>query len=165
MKTLYLVRHAKSSWDDHSITDFERPLNKRGHRDAPFMGRLMREQGVKPDIIIASPANRALTTARLMADEMDYPFEEIRTNESLYESGMPDYLQTIASLNDVFSSAMIIGHNPTLTTVSEYLSDARIGNMPTGGIVTIEFDNQSWADIIKRNGVCKGMEFPKKYFA
>jgi phosphohistidine phosphatase len=164
MKRLYLSRHAKSSWDDAALTDFERPLNKRGHRDAPFIGKLLREQGHVPDIIISSPANRALTTARIFAEEMDYPFDDIIINEELYETGVSDYLQVIATIDDRHPSAMLVGHNPTLTSLAGFLSDARVDNIPTCGVVVIQFENDSWADIIKRNGACEGIEYPKKYF-
>jgi phosphohistidine phosphatase len=164
MKTLLLLRHAKSSWSDSTLSDFELPLNKRGHRDAPFMGKLMHEQGMHPDIIVSSPANRALATARLVATELDYPYEDLLIAEDLYETGLDDYLQTIVTLDDSYGSALIIGHNPTLTTLAEYLSDLQLDNLPTCGLVHIRFDNASWADIIKRNGTCVGIEYPKKYF-
>lgn len=165
MKTLYITRHAKSSWSDSSLSDFERPLNKRGLRDAPFMGKLLTKQGMLPDIIVSSPATRAVSTARLFADEFAYPSSDIVIYDELYENGVQDYLDTLASLDDRYESAMIIGHNPTLTMLAEQLSDLRIDNIPTCGIVIIQFDNPEWSDIIKRNGVCQGFEFPKKYFA
>ena len=87
MKTLYLVRHAKSSWKYPNLDDFERPLNKRGRKNAPFMGKVLKELKVSPDLIISSPANRAAMTARIIAGKINYPLENILYSETIYEFG------------------------------------------------------------------------------
>jgi phosphohistidine phosphatase len=165
MKTLYITRHAKSSWSDGSLSDFERPLNKRGLRDAPFMGKLLSKQSMVPDIILSSPATRAITTAQLLSEELGYASDDIAIYNELYESGVQNYLDTLSALDDRYNSAMVVGHNPTLTMLAEQLSDLRIDNIPTCGIVIINFDNPEWSDIHKCNGLYQGFEYPKKYFA
>src|SRR2546421_80442 len=102
MKTLTLARHAKSSWDDLELSDFERPLNKRGRKDAPFMGELLHSRGFRPDLIVSSPANRALTTARIIAEELEYPLDRIIVNEKLYEADSGDILNVARATDDAY---------------------------------------------------------------
>ena len=112
MKTLYLVRHAKSSWKYPNLDDFERPLNKRGRKNAPFMGTILKKLKVAPDLIISSPTNRATMTARIFADKISYPLEKIHYRESIYECRANAFIHVIEHLDDVGNKAMLIGHNP-----------------------------------------------------
>src|SRR3990172_9356587 len=98
MKTLYLVRHAKSSWKDVGLSDFERPLNKRGKKDAPFMAKLLRQQKIKPDLIISSPANRASATARIFCETLNYPFEDLLLEPRLYEASSHEILEIVKDI-------------------------------------------------------------------
>lgn len=162
MKRLYLARHAKSSWDEGWLDDVERPLNVRGKQDAPIMGGLLRKMGVKPDVIVTSPAARASATARIVARELGYPLEKMRYRERLYEGVSRDYVDTIASLDPEYDSAMIFGHNPTITTIANMLTGSSIVNIPTSGVVGIEFDTDSWIRASEERGTLLFFEYPKK---
>ena len=163
MKRLYLARHAKSSWDEGWLDDVERPLNVRGKRDAPIMGGILREMGVKPEVIVTSPAARAAATARIVARELGYPLEKIRYRERLDEGVSRDYIDTIASLDPEHDSAMIFGHNPTITTVANMWAGSSIVNIPTCGVVGIEFDTDSWIPASEERGRLLFFEYPKKH--
>ncbi len=161
-RTLYLVRHAKSCWDDSSLRDDERPLNKRGLRDAPFMGQLLKELGVFPQIMISSPANRAITTAKIIAEEIGYDTGMIEQNPSVYEASTGELLDIIHNLDDSISSVMLVGHNPGFTGIANYLLSEYFDNVPTCGIVAISF-NSSWKDIKRNTGTLVFYEYPKKH--
>jgi len=163
MKQLFLVRHAKSSWKDTSLTDFERPLNKRGKRDAPFMGKLFYEMNIKPDLIISSTAVRAYTTAKTVAENIGYPVEKIEATKFLYECNSNELIDFIRSVDNKINSLMIFGHNPTLTLTHNYLSDKRIDNIPTCALAAIEFYTDNWKKIEIGSGRNFLFEYPKKY--
>lgn len=163
-KILYLLRHAKSSWKDSSLYDFDRPLNKRGKRDAPFMGGVLKDKGVLPDLIISSPAKRAITTARKVAKEIGYPKDHIIGNENIYEASVSDLLDLINALDDSLNSAMLVGHNPTFTALANYLTDtASFDNVPTCGVVAIAFPGNDWKGVDEGTGKLLFFEYPKKY--
>ncbi|MBU1099267.1 MAG: histidine phosphatase family protein [Bacteroidetes bacterium] len=163
MKNLYIVRHAKSSWKEAGRTDFERSLNTRGLHNAPFMGRLLAEQNVKPDIILSSPAKRAITTARLFSDSLGYPLENIVEEESIYEAGINSLVKVINGIPDKYNIAMIFGHNPGLTIVTNYMCDKYIDNIPTCGIVKIELNVDSWNDVADECGKIISFDYPKRH--
>ena len=121
MKTLFLIRHAKSSWDDTALPDKDRPLNDRGRRDAPKMGERLAKRDVKPDLILSSPAVRALRTAEIIAKKLDYR-RKIVVNERLYAVGADDLLDVIHRLGDKVERVMLFGHNPELTELAHRLS-------------------------------------------
>jgi phosphohistidine phosphatase len=160
-RVLYLVRHAKSSWDDPSLDDRDRPLNKRGRKNAPDMGRRMREQGHVPDLIISSPANRALTTARIIASELGLDPEAIRVDDDLYFSGTRGMLGALDQVDDRYRRVMLTGHNPTMTSLLNDLSNAQVYNMPTCAIAIIGFDMDSWSNVHTTDGVLLGYDYPK----
>ena len=164
MKKLFLVRHAKSSWDDHNLSDFERPLNNRGRRDAPFMAKLISQQGVSPDLIISSPANRAATTARFFSETFNYKFEELFLEPRLYEASSEDLREVIYEIGNSFTNVMMFAHNPGLTDLANNLTGKRIDNIPTCGIVSIGFNVDSWEEINNQNSELIFFEYPKKYF-
>lgn len=163
MKTLILVRHAKSGWDNPDWIDFERPLNKRGLRDAPFMGNILKEKGILPDLIISSSANRAITTARAYAQAFDYKESDIRQDINIYEKGTRHIINTIKSVPNNVGTLMIFGHNPDITSLCTYFSGEYIDNVPTSGTVCIDFDIDLWDKVEERNGKLRFFEFPKKY--
>ena len=162
-KTLYLARHAKSSWADPDLSDFERPLKKRGEKDAPMMGKILASKGVKPELIISSPAKRAITTAYILAEEIKYPKENIVTKEDIYAAATSDLLEIIEQLDDSLKSVMLVGHNPSFTNLANYLTDDRFDNIPTCGVVAIGFDIARWDKIDKNSGKVIFFEYPKKY--
>ena len=163
MKKLYLVRHAKSSWKERNLSDFDRPLNKRGNRDAPFMGNLLRQKGVSPDVIISSPAKRAITTAKTIAKEVGYPINKIMEVENIYEASAGELINIINDIDDKHETAILFGHNPGFTMLSNYLSGQRIDNLPTCGVVHIEFPFESWNKVEIDSGKLIEFEYPKKY--
>ena len=157
-KILYLVRHAKSSWSNSSLTDRERPLNKRGRRSAPDMGRRMAAQGHRPELIVSSPANRALSTARNIAKELGYEDADIVTDEALYFGSMQDVLE---GLDDRYNRVMVVGHNPTMTYHLNSLANTSIDNMPTCALAVIDFEIPSWSDLYSTGGELLEYDFPK----
>ncbi len=162
MKILSLVRHAKSSWSDSSATDFDRPLNGRGERDAPVMGGRLAEKDPPPDLLVASPAHRAATTAQIIAEELEYSDSEIRWEPAIYEAGLNDLMEIINGLNDDLTHVMLIGHNPGFTDLANHLANAHIDNVPTCGAVRIEFDVESWAQVDRLDGELVDFDYPKK---
>jgi phosphohistidine phosphatase len=162
MKTLYLVRHAKSSWKDSSLDDIERPLNKRGKRDAPFMGELLKEKVVIPDVVISSPAKRASKTAQIITEQIGYSKKDIIYAEEIYEASSRELVDFIKKLEDKYNSVMIFGHNPGFTMLNNFLSKKYIDNIPTCGIVALEF-NSSWKEIEKNSAKMLFFDFPKRY--
>jgi phosphohistidine phosphatase len=162
MKTLYLLRHAKSSWKYPALDDFERPLNKRGRRDAPIMGAVLKELKVAPDLILSSPANRAATTARTIAQKIDYPLEKIRYSETIYEFGEDNLIKVIQDTDEKVDTLMLVGHNPALTELANYVGDQPIGNIPTCGLFCARLDIKSWSQIRENCGKVKFFEYPKK---
>lgn len=163
MKKIYLIRHAKSSWKDAVLDDFERPLNGRGKRDVVFMGKRLKLFDVKPDVIYTSPAKRAQKTAKELAREMDCDKKKIKSIVSLYESSYEQYMELIHGTNDQFESLFIIGHNPTITEVGERLSGAILSNIPTCAIVCISFEVESFKEISEESGHILFFDYPKKH--
>ena len=144
MKTLTIVRHAKSSWDHPGLTDRKRPLNKRGKRDAPLMGQRVRENGIRPSLILSSPATRAWATAKIIAAAITYPLEFLQREDSLYHASVDDILDVIVAQDPGFNSLMVVGHNPGLTDFVNYLSPGLTGNLPTAGVVSVEIERDDW---------------------
>lgn len=165
MKKLFLIRHAKSGWDDSSLADEDRPLNKRGKKDAPFMGSLLRKQGVTPDLIISSPAKRAYSTAKKMAKATSYPPDHIQTFEKLYLSSSDALLEVIHSQPAEVRTLMLVGHNPELTELVPLLCGEPIDNVPTCGIVCISFLTDTWQAVNKGNSRFEYFDFPKNHKA
>jgi len=148
MKTLYLVRHAKSSWDDPALADKERPLDARGKRDAPKVGKRLAKAGAKPDLILSSPAQRALTTARIIARELDYKRKKIVVDDRLYAAEADVVLDVIQRLGKDAECVMLFGHNPELTELAHRLW-SKITRMPTCAVAEFTFDVNSWSRIDK----------------
>ena len=162
MKTLYLIRHAKSSWSDPLLKDYDRPLNKRGKKDAPLMGKHINKLNVSPDHIITSPAKRARTTAKLIAEKIDFPKNEIEEIRDIYHADVEDLKNVVKAIDDSNDVVFLVGHNPGLTDFANYLTSARIDNIPTCGIYCVEFDIDSWEEINKESGEFKLFDYPKK---
>jgi phosphohistidine phosphatase len=164
VKKLFLVRHAKSSWSNPDLDDIERPLNKRGKRDAPFMGKVLNDNHINPDLIISSPAERAFLTAKTIAEQIDYPIEKIQIIDRLYHGGFKDLLVTLKGTKSSINTLMLFGHNPGLTDLSNYISNQHIENIPTTGIVEIDLRVNNWNEIDEDSGTFVDFEFPKKFF-
>ena len=163
MKEIFIVRHAKSSWEFAQMKDFERPLNNRGERDAPIMGAVLKEHGYTADLILSSPANRAYSTAKIIAEKIAYPIEAIQKEMLIYEASSAVIIKLINQLDDEYDRVFIVGHNPTFTSVIEQLSEAYIGNLPTCGIAGIRFEVDEWKMIGKGLGYLFYYDFPKNH--
>ncbi|MCH9005012.1 MAG: histidine phosphatase family protein [Proteobacteria bacterium] len=145
MKILTLVRHAKSSWKDTTLTDRQRPLNSRGERDAPEMGRRIADHDIRPSLILSSPAVRAWTTAKSIAAAMGYPAEFLQREETLYLASLDDLLDIVTAQDNGFNSLMIVGHNPGLTEFANFLAPHLTDNLPTAGVVSVQIDREDWS--------------------
>ena len=145
MKTLTIVRHAKSSWKDSSLPDKKRPLNRRGERDAPEMGRRIQEHGIRPSLIVSSPAVRAWTTAKVIAQAINYPREFLQKEDRLYLASLDDILDVIVAQDNGFNNLMVVGHNPGLTDFANFLVPGLTNNLPTAGVVSVQVDQDDWS--------------------
>ena len=161
MKTLFLVRHAKSSWDDISLPDRDRPLADRGKRDVAKMGKRLADRDAKPDLIVSSPAVRALATAQTIAKGLGCKRKDIVVNDRLYARQADDLLDVIQELGEKLERVMLVGHNPELTELAHHLSN-EITHMPTCAVAQISFDTKSWSDIGKIKPVQVALDYPKK---
>ncbi len=162
MKTLYLVRHAKSSWKDVNLPDHDRPLNKRGEQDAPQMGRRLGRRRPKPEVIISSPAVRAKRTAKILATKIGHPKSDILVDELIYTAGPEDLVSVIRGLDNAVDCVMLVGHNPALTQLVNSLAQCDIANMPTCGLAVLGFRMDSWADIDNVRAELLDFDYPKK---
>ena len=147
MKTLLVLRHAKSSWNDPALDDHERPLNKRGRRDAPRVGALVREYGLIPDLVISSDAVRARLTAEAVAEAARYA-GEILLDPHLYLAGPADILSLLLTVRENAKTVMIVGHNPGLETLVEQLTGER-QDLPTAALAQIDLPIDQWRDLTR----------------
>jgi phosphohistidine phosphatase len=161
MKTLFLVRHAKSSRDDPTLADRDRPLNDRGLRDAPKMGARLAEHEVEPELIVSSPALRALTTAQLIARKLDYKTKDIVVDDRVYASSPKALLEVIHGLDDKLRCVMLFGHNPEMSELANRLSK-EITDMATCAVAEFGFDIKSWTKIGKTPPEKVRLDEPKK---
>lgn len=162
MKIVTLLRHAKSSWKDPHLSDIERPLNKRGRRDLPLMGQRLAGQEFKPQLIICSPAVRAVTTAEGIAAAIAYDVAQICIDRRIYDASSDALLNILHGQNDRCEHVMLTGHNPGLTELLELLAQAGISNIPTCGIATLGFRVDHWRDVTAGEGELLAYDFPKK---
>ncbi len=160
-KTLFLLRHAKSSWDDPSLEDIDRPLNKRGKKDAPEMGKRLAKYDVIPQVVVSSPALRAYRTAQKVSEELGFEKADICVDERVYSWDSNTVLDVINSLDDKYQSAMIVFHNPAITDLVNELTRADIDNVPTCGVATIGFDTENWSQVKKGKGRLIKFDYPK----
>ncbi|MDD3060774.1 MAG: histidine phosphatase family protein [Sulfurimonas sp.] len=161
MKKLYIIRHAKSSWTDMTLNDFERPLNKRGEEGAPFMAKELKSKNIMPDMILSSPALRAKTTAETITGTIGF-FKEIVFKENIYEASAETLHEILKSVDDENATLFLVGHNPGLNALAErYVGFHE--NIPTTGIVEIEFDCSKWSEISPKNAKLISFDYPKRY--
>lgn len=163
MKMLYLVRHAKSSWDYPDLRDFDRPLASRGLRDAPFMAQMIRDEGIIPDKLVSSPAKRAYSTAIFFAQAQGINPEEIAQNEKIYHAYAEDILRIARDWPDDWNTVFLFGHNPTFTSVANYFAEEFIDNVPTCGVVAIQLEADSWSAARKGAGTVTNFWYPKQF--
>ena len=161
MKTLVLIRHAKSSWDNPTLADFDRPLNKRGICDAPRMGKRLNEKEIVPDLLLTSPAKRAITTCHYFADAIHCPATSIKSIPKLYHASEETLLEILRTLNNKSDVIFMVGHNPGLTDFLNKITNSFIQNIPTCGIAGISFTASKWNEITWGSGELIFFDFPK----
>jgi phosphohistidine phosphatase len=152
MKTIILVRHAKSTKSILNIRDIDRPLNERGYEDAYKVGERLAEMHVKVDLLLSSPAIRAFSTALIFADRLSYPENKIRLCKNLYETDMEEYIQQISEVEENFNSVMLFGHNPVMSETFCKLVGISFEDMPTTATAGIGFKIDSWDKIFGKKG-------------
>ena len=165
MKTLILVRHAKSDWSEAGMSDIDRPLNERGKKDAPEMAKRLRKKGVKIDAFVSSPAKRALRTARYFAEEYDVKKDAIQVEKNLYGALPSQFDQVIASLKDKEDTVAVFSHNPGITEYANTLCNVRTDNVPTCGIFAVQADVEKWQDFTKAEKKFLFYDYPKNPLA
>lgn len=163
MKTLYILRHAKSSWKFENLSDHDRPLNKRGRKDAELMGQELHSRGVEPNMIMSSSAVRAISTATLVGKELGYDADDIVVNDSIYGAGKDDLLEIVQATPAEVQYLMIVGHNEAISDFANMLAPDHVASLPTAGIVALEFNCDSWYDINRKNAKLLFYDFPKNY--
>jgi phosphohistidine phosphatase len=162
MKTLYVVRHAKSSWSS-GVADFDRPLNDRGKRDAPAMAKRLRKIDDKIRYFISSPANRALSTCRFFCEAFDIKEKDIVTVDALYHASVETFKEVVNNLDDDFKRAVLFSHNPGITEfVNELTDEIRVDNMPTCAIFAVQADTKEWASLFSADKKFLLFDYPKK---
>lgn len=161
MKTLFLVRHAKSSWESAGVDDFDRPLNDRGKQDAPEMAKRLKKKGILPGVFISSPAKRAHKTAKYFAETFGVEKEEILLVEKLYLAPVSAFMETIATIDDKHKSAVVFSHNPGITEFANVLTSVKIDNMPTCSIFAVQADTENWKDFLREEKNFLFFDYPK----
>jgi len=152
MKNLYIIRHAKASWEHPELPDFDRPLIETGEQQARMMAAQLNEQKIKPDGILSSTAVRAIETAKIIAEDLAFPLKKIATNETIYSGSVEEIIELIKEFDPGWNTAFLFGHNPNLTWLAHYLCDQARMNIPTCGIIGISFDMKSWKKLVATEG-------------
>ncbi|MEN5386513.1 histidine phosphatase family protein [Aliarcobacter skirrowii] len=162
MRELILIRHAKSDWSNPLLDDFERPLNKRGEKNAPFMAKILKKEIQKPDLIISSPSFRTKLTLEYFLKEFEYKGEVI-FEKSIYEAPFENLLKVIKNIDNKYKTIFLIGHNPGLNDLANFLLGSFEDNIPTSGVLKIDFDTNSWKNISKDNSKLIFFKYPKMF--
>ena len=163
MKILYLMRHAKSSWDFPELSDHDRPLNAKGRKDAPLMGRQLLSRDITLDLILSSTAVRALTTATLVAKELNYDLEKLQVEPEIFEADRNGLLRIIKQVPDDIDCLMMVAHNYPISELANLLAPEAVGEMPTAAVVALRFDSRTWLDIEEVPSKLLFYDFPKNY--
>ena len=160
-KEILLVRHAKSSWDDPYLDDHDRPLNARGLRNAPEMGKRLQGYGIRPRVWISSTALRAITTAEIIAEQVGFPQDQIQRTKDLYHASATELQEIISELDDQIDSVVFFGHNPGVTSLVANLYGLPIDNVPTCGVVHLQFNENTWSAVSSAPPARAYFDFPK----
>ncbi len=163
LKTIFIIRHAKSSWADMGSRDFDRVLDLRGHNDAPRMAKMLKMEGIVPDLIVSSPAMRAKTTADYFVKEFGYDAQSVDYQKDIYEAMESDINKVVRDLPDSARVVFLFGHNPSLTYFTNLFNEKPIDNLPTCGIVRIDANVEEWSKFNEKNAKVKGLWYPKMY--
>jgi phosphohistidine phosphatase len=157
------MRHAKSSWDFEDLSDHERPLNNRGRKDAPLMGRELMSREVTIDLLLSSSAVRALTTATLVAKELEYDTEKIAIEEDIYKANKQELLTVIKNIPNQFDKVLLVGHNNTISELANMISPDLVPTLSTAAVVCLTFNCDTWAEIERKNAQFQFIDFPKNH--
>jgi phosphohistidine phosphatase len=160
MKSILLVRHAKSSWD-FNVEDFDRPLNHRGETDAPAMAKRLLKRDIKIDAFVSSPAKRAFTTAAFFAEAYDRKKKSIIVVPNLYDAAVEDFYNTITNLDNEFKTIALFSHNPGITAFAKRLGCGAIDDMPTCAIFAVKADIKKWEDFVSGRKEFWFFDYPK----
>jgi phosphohistidine phosphatase len=161
MKQLLIIRHAKSSWDSALITDFDRPLNERGKRDAPNMANRLKQKNITIDLFVSSTANRAQSTAAIFMQQMQAPPNRLLLVNDLYLAPAKTFYQVIAAIEDQYQSVALFAHNPGITDFVNSLTDMCTDNVPTCGIFAVSVNTNNWRDFEKAEKKFLFYDYPK----
>ena len=161
MKTLLLVRHAKSSWNQPGLSDFDRALNERGKKDAPQMAKRVKEKGIELDHLISSPAKRARKTAKYFAEEFGFKKDEIKLVEGLYGATRSEFLEAAANISDKYKTVALFSHNPGITDFASSLTNVRVDDMPTCGVFALQIETESWKEFVNAEKNFLFFDYPK----
>lgn len=164
MKKLYIIRHAKSSWAETDLRDLDRPLNKRGMRDAPFMAKLLFGKGVSVDALVSSPAKRAFETAQFFAKQWKVPAGHLITEPRVYEATPTRLLEIVREFSNDWDTVFLFGHNPTLTSFINLFGSEYLANLPTCGIAYLESEVEEWSVLGNGNTRLVELFFPRQFF-
>lgn len=163
MKKLFLIRHAKSSWDNHSLSDIDRPLNKRGEQNALMMSEILLAGNNLPQLFLSSPAVRAINTAKIFAARFRIDPDLIKIEQSIYEAGIRELFLVVNDINDGYDTVFLFGHNPGLSSFTNLIGDKFIPEMPTCAIAGLEFDINRWSKVERGTGKLFLFDYPKKH--
>lgn len=161
MKTLYLIRHAKASWDMPGVSDADRPLIQKGVKRTHLIVEFLKNKATTIDLIISSPAVRAIETAKIIAAGLNYPVSGIKTDRKIYDGYYDRILDVVYATSNSVNSLMIFGHNPTITQLANLFLHPGIDNMPTTGVVCLSFDTDKWEQIPSVEAKQDFIVFPK----
>jgi phosphohistidine phosphatase len=161
MKTLLLVRHAKSSWDQPGLSDFDRPLNERGKKDAPEMAKRVKEKGIELDHLISSTAKRARKTARYFAEEFGFKKEDVKLVEELYGATQSEFIQAVKGIDDKYETVALFSHNPGITDFASSLTNVRVDDMPTCAVFALQIETDNWKDFQNAEKNFLFFDYPK----
>ena len=161
MKTLILIRHAKSSWDQPGISDFDRQLNERGKKDAPEMAKRLKAKSIELDGIVSSPAKRAKKTANYFAEEFGFKKENIKLADELYDATQPHFVKAVSEIDDEYKTVAVFSHNPGITEFASSLTNVRIDDMPTCAIFALQIDTDEWKNFLKAEKKFLFFDYPK----
>jgi phosphohistidine phosphatase len=164
MKTLLLVRHAKSSWESPGVQDIDRPLNERGKEDAPEMAKRIKDRKIDIDLFVSSPAKRARRTAKYFAEEFDVKKDDILLEDDLYLANPSAFMNVIKGLGKKYDTVALFAHNPGITDLANQLSNMRIDNMPTCSVFAVQADVESWKHFDTAEKRFLFFDFPKNAF-
>ena len=161
MKTLYIIRHGKSFWDDPSLSDHDRPLMQKGIKRTLKIASFFNQKNIKPDLMISSSAKRALNTAQIIAEVIDYPLSDILVEKSFYHTDRELLTDYLYGLENNINSVMVFGHNPTFTSFANQFLDNPIDWLPTTGTVSVSFKTDKWENIMLAKRTTDFVMYPK----